>query len=111
MSIIKFLSIFWISFSSENNHYVITVNNTNIFKDEKALEIFEIDPESKEFKAAKNGQSKSSEAWYYLGGEVLKLKIILHVSEGERFDLSRISDVEFQHEYKNVEGAGTRGEF
>jgi hypothetical protein len=100
-----------LSFSSENKHYVITVNSKKIFEDDKALEIFEIDPDSKEFENAKKDSSSSSEAWYYLGGNELTLKIILNILEGERFDLSRISNVEFQHEYKAVAGAGTKGEF
>ena len=85
--------------------------NKEIFNDKHILDMFDIDTNSKEFKDAEQSAKASGEAWYYMGGTSLILKVVFDIKEGERFDISRITNVKFEHEYERSSGYGTKGEF
>lgn len=100
-----------ISLCSSNNSYTLAIRNNNVFEDQKVLKIFNVDTSSKDFQNAKSDSKQSGEAWYYVGGTKLILKVILNISEGQRFDATRIKEVKFVHSFEQVTGYGTAGEF
>jgi hypothetical protein len=96
---------------SSNNTYTLTIRNNKVFEDQKVLEIFNVDISSKKFEKAKNDAKTSSESWYYCGGMKLILKVIMNISEGLRFDVTRIKEVTFESVFEYMPGHGTSGEF
>lgn len=100
-----------IALCSPNNAYTLAIRNNKVFEDQKVLKIFNVDTASKEFQTAKSDSKESGEAWYYMGGIKLVLKVIMNISEGSRFDVSRIKEVKFEHSFEHVRGHGTMGEF
>lgn len=100
-----------IALCSPNNTYTLAIRNNKVFEDQKVLEIFNVDTASKEFQTAKSDSKASGEAWYYMGGTKLALKVIINISEGPRFDATRIKEVKFEHSFERVHGHGTMGEF
>jgi hypothetical protein len=96
---------------SSNNTYTLAIRNNKVFEDPKVLKIFNVDTFSKEFQTAKSDSKKNGETWYYNGGTKLVLKVIINISEGPRFDVTRIKDVKFEHSFERVSGHGTTGEF
>jgi hypothetical protein len=96
---------------SSNNTYTLTIRNNKVFEDQKVLEIFNVDTSSKKFEKAKNDAKSSNESWYYCGGMKLILKVIMNISEGPRFDVTRIKEVTFESVFEYTPGHGTSGEF
>lgn len=89
----------------------ISFSNKSIFEDEKALSIFKVDNNSKEFKEAIKDSKKDGEQWYYGGGTSLYLIIKLHVNKGEIYDVNRMKNFEYSHTYKRSGGHNTVGDF
>lgn len=80
------------------------------FKDEKLLEVFNVDKNDKKFELAKNSSKQSGESWYYNGGTTLVLKVNFSYEEGKRFDINRMK-YDFSYYYERSGGHSTAGDF
>lgn len=80
------------------------------FKDEKLLEIFNVDKNDKRFELAKESSTQNGESWYYNGGTSLILNVNFLYEKGKRFDINRMK-YDFSYDYKSSSGHSTVGDF
>ena len=89
----------------------IKIYDKEKFTDEKLLNLFNVDKTDKKFQNALSSDKQDGAQWYYGGGTNLNLFVKIQVDEGERFDINRISNIEYLHDYEYKKGYGTVGEF